>query len=230
MALQTMYPPQNNGISTELTSSINAAATSITVVDASVLPAPPNVLSLGGGDDTELVKFVSVTGNILTVERGFNGTTAKAWDAETKIYRGIQAQDVSALQANVNTVNGKADAHASRHGTGGADPISPSDIGAMDASATPTPESHAASHGTGGADPVVRMWNKTLLAASWSGGSQDISLPVTSANVVFIEGATDDDMTALANAKMSIIHITGGFRFTATNTPTDDIDLIISAI
>lgn len=152
MALQTMYPPQNNGIRTQISAVINAAATSITVEDASVLPAPPNVLSIGGGDDTELVKLVSVTGNILTVERGFNGTTAKAWDAETKIYRGIQAQDVSALQANVNTVNGKADAHASRHGTGGDDALTPAAIGAA---ASADFSAHASRHASSGADALA---------------------------------------------------------------------------
>lgn len=230
MAIQTMYPPQNNGVSTELTVSVNASATSITVSDATVLPAPPNVLSLGGGDDTELVKLVSVTGNILTIERGFNDTVAKSWDADTKVFRGITAQDVSALQNNVNEVDGKADSHAARHGQNGADPLSASDIGAMAEDATPTPASHASSHGSGGADPVVRMWNKTLLAADWSGGVQDVTLPVTSANAVFIEGASSADMAAIANANMSIVHITGGLRFTAATTPASDIALIISAV
>lgn len=89
---------------------------------------------------------------------------------------------------------------------------------------------HASTHATGGADPVVRMWNKTLLAADWSGGVQDVTLPVTSANVVFIEGASSADMAAIANANMSIVHITGGLRFTAATTPASDIALIISAV
>lgn len=46
-------------------------------------------------------------------------------------------------------------AHASTHATGGTDPISPSDIGAMAANATPTPAAHAASHKTGGTDALT---------------------------------------------------------------------------
>lgn len=228
--MQTMYAPQNNGLRTQITTAINAAATSITVEDSSVLPSPPNVLSLGGGDDTELVKLVSITSNILTVERGFNGTTPKSWDIDTYIYRGITAQDVSALQNNVNEVDGKADSHAARHGQNGADPLSASDIGAMAEDATPTPASHAASHGSGGADPVAFKWERTLTVAGWAGGVQDLSLPVTSANIVLIQGASDADKEAFANAQISVSHITGGLRFTAASVPSVDIDLNIAAV
>ena len=228
--MQTMYAPQNNGLRTQITTAINAAATSITVEDSSVLPSPPNVLSLGGEDDTELVKLVSITGNILTVERGFNGTTPKSWDIDTYIYRGITAQDVSALQNNVNEVDGKADSHAARHGQNGADPLSASDIGAMAEDATPTPASHAASHGSGGADPVAFKWERTLTVAGWTGGVQDLSLPVTSANIVLIQGASDDDKEAFANAQISVSHITGGLRFTSASVPSVAIDLNIAAV
>ena len=228
--MQTMYPPQNNGPRTQLTAAINAAATSITVEDASILPPAPNILSLGGAENTELVKCVSITGNILTVERGFNGTTAKTWDAETYIYRGIQAQDVSALQANVTEVDGKADSHALRHARTGNDPLTPEDIGAMSEDATPTPASHAASHASSGADPTSFQWLKTLSADGWVNGSQDILIPVTSANTLFIGGVSDDDAEAISTAKMSVIHITGGIRFTAENAPSDDINLKISAV
>lgn len=230
MAIQTMYPPQNNGPRTQLTVAVNSASTSITVEDATVLPMPPNVLSLGGSDDTELVKLVSVTGNILTVERGFNGTTPKSWDIDTYVYRGITAQDVSALQSNVNEVDEKADSHAARHGQNGADPLSASDIGAMAEDATPTPASHAASHGSGGADPVAFKWERTLTVAGWAGGVQDLSLPVTSANIVLIQGASDADKEALATAQISASHITGGLRFTAITVPSVAIELNISAV
>lgn len=94
----TMYKPQNNGPHTELAATINAGQTSITVTNASVLPEAPNVLTIGTEEDAELVEVQSITGNILTVQRGFNGTTAKAWDAGVWIYRGITAQDIEELQ------------------------------------------------------------------------------------------------------------------------------------
>ena len=55
VSLTTMYAPQNNGPHTALAEAINAAQTDITVVDASVLPAAPNVLTIGTGEDAELV-------------------------------------------------------------------------------------------------------------------------------------------------------------------------------
>lgn len=96
--MEAMYAPQNNGPHTAIAKTINSTGTSITVEDASVLPAAPNVLTIGTSEDAELVLLESVTGNILTVQRGFNGTTSKEWEAETWIYRAITAQDVIALQ------------------------------------------------------------------------------------------------------------------------------------
>lgn len=100
----TMYKPQNNGPHTELAATINAGQTSITVTNASVLPEAPNVLTIGTEEDAELVEVQSITGNILTVQRGFNGTTAKAWDAGTWIYRGITAQDIEELQERTKKI------------------------------------------------------------------------------------------------------------------------------
>jgi hypothetical protein len=89
---------------------------------------------------------------------------------------------------------------------------------------------HASTHATGGADPVAFKWARTLTAAGWSGGVQDLSLPVTDANIVLIQGASNDDKEAFANAQISVSHITGGLRFTATSVPSVDIDLNIAAV
>lgn len=98
----TMYKPQNNGPHTTLAAIINASQTSITVEDSSVLPPDlPNVLTIGTEEDAELVKVTSISGNILAVERGYNNTTAKQWDAGAWIYRAITAQDIEALQERV---------------------------------------------------------------------------------------------------------------------------------
>ena len=115
VSLTTMYAPQNNGPHTALAEAINAAQTDITVVDASVLPAAPNVLTIGTGEDAELVLMSAKTGNIITVTRGYNGTAAKSWETDEWVYRAITAQDVSALQANVNAINaGKVDAESGK--------------------------------------------------------------------------------------------------------------------
>lgn len=115
VSLTTMYAPQNNGPHTALAETINAAQTDITVVDASVLPDAHNVLTIGTGEDAELVLMSAKTGNILTVTRGYNGTTAKSWEADEWVYRAITAQDVGALQANINAINaGKVDAESGK--------------------------------------------------------------------------------------------------------------------
>ena len=115
VSLTTMYAPQNNGPHTALAETINAAQTDITVADASILPTAPNVLTIGTGEDAELVLMSAKTGNILTVTRGYNGTVAKSWEADEWVYRAITAQDVSALQANVNAINtGKVDAESGK--------------------------------------------------------------------------------------------------------------------
>jgi hypothetical protein len=74
------------------------------------------------------------------------------------------------------------------------------------------------------------VWEVALTAAGWTNGVQDISLAVTSANVVLITGATDADKTAFANAQISVTHITGGLRFTAANTPGTVINLNIATV
>ena len=99
--IETMYPPQNNSPHTTLTGDINASVTSITVDNSALLPSEPNVLTIGLGEDAELVLLQSKSGNILTVQRGYNGTTAKSWNSGDWVYRGITAQDVSALQNNM---------------------------------------------------------------------------------------------------------------------------------
>ena len=103
--MQTMYAPPNNGPQTTLADAIGSGEQSMTLADASGFPAAPNVLTIGDGRDAELVLYTSVTGNILAITRGFNGTTAKAWEAGTRVGRYITAQDMSAIQANINELN-----------------------------------------------------------------------------------------------------------------------------
>lgn len=99
-----MYKPQNNGPHTTLAATINATQASITVENASILPDAPNVLTIGTEEDAELVKLESKTGNILSVTRGFNGTTPKAWDSGVWIYRAITAQDIEELQERTKKI------------------------------------------------------------------------------------------------------------------------------
>ena len=101
--MENMYAPQNNGPHTVISAAINSADTTILVDDAGVLPEAPNVLTLGLDEDAELVLLLSRAGNILTVERGFNGTAAKSWDIGHWVYRAITAQGFFTIVALFTT-------------------------------------------------------------------------------------------------------------------------------
>lgn len=190
MLNQTMYAGVNNSPQTTITAEVTASAQEIPVLSVAGFPAAPNLATIGTDENAEVIRYNGVSGNSLTgCERGFNGTTAKVWPADTLIYRAFSLYDYEALRGNVTqldadklaatgdgsdltaaftpaesreaiatgetaaTLWGKvakwladlkavafsgqyADltgtAHASTHGTGGADAISPSSIGAQD--------------------------------------------------------------------------------------------------
>ena len=103
MARYTMYPAINNSPQTSLAASLSASATSISLLDASVLPDAPNLCTIGTGDDAEVVLYTTKIGNVLSgVTRGYFGTTPKAWAANTAVYRGITAYDHEAFRKNLD--------------------------------------------------------------------------------------------------------------------------------
>ena len=106
MALQTMYPAKNNSPATALTEGITAESTSMTLYDASVLPAAPNICVIGNDDTAEIVIYTGISGNTVTgLGRGVNGTIAKAWAADTHVARNITAYDHEAFRANITALN-----------------------------------------------------------------------------------------------------------------------------
>ena len=109
--LLTMYPAQANSPETSLSGALTAAGTTVNVVDGSVLPDAPNLLTIGAdGGAAETVLMTAKNGNTLTVERAQNGTTARAWSAGDVIGRYFTAADQTALQENINRLNeGKAE-------------------------------------------------------------------------------------------------------------------------
>lgn len=107
--LHEMYSPKALSPSTELALPIGPNDMVLTVIDASVLPAGPNVLTLGDDETAETVLYSAVDGNTVTVaERGFDGTTAKDWPAGTPVARLLTAQDIAALQDNVRDLAGRS--------------------------------------------------------------------------------------------------------------------------
>ncbi|GGH17372.1 hypothetical protein [Paenibacillus segetis] len=106
MAQSVMYPPQSNSPGTELALEITSTSTTITVIDGTALPAAPNTVTLGTDDTAETIVYGSKDGNTLSdIVRGFDSTVAKGWSVGTKIARYLNAQDISALQHNINDLN-----------------------------------------------------------------------------------------------------------------------------
>ena len=152
--LVTMYPAQANSPETSLSGALTAAGTAVNVVDGSVLPEAPNLLTIGAdGSTAETVLMTAKNGNVLTVTRAQNGTTARAWSAGDVIARYFTAADQTAMQENIKKLNeGKAEKAASP--TAG-------NFAGLDASGNPTDSGKkpgdfaAASHThTGKADKV----------------------------------------------------------------------------
>ena len=82
--LLTMYPAQPNSPVTTLTGALTVGQTSFAVADVSVLPAPPNLLVIGGTrsrrnrpDDSE-----NTSTNMVTVARAMEGSEF-SWPAGT---------------------------------------------------------------------------------------------------------------------------------------------------
>ena len=162
--LVTMYPAQANSPETSLSGALTAAGTTVNVVDGSVLPEAPNLLTIGAdGSTAETVLMTAKNGNVLTVTRAQNGTTARAWSAGGVIARYFTAADQTAMQENIKKLNeGKAEKAASP--TAG-------NFAGLDASGNPTDSGKkpgdfaAASHThTGKADKV-----KSATAGNFAG-------------------------------------------------------------
>ena len=104
--LVTMYPAQANSPETSLSGALTAAGTTVNVVDGSVLPEAPNLLTIGAdGSTAETVLMTAKNGNVLTVTRAQNGTTARAWSAGDVIARYFTAADQTPMQENIKKLN-----------------------------------------------------------------------------------------------------------------------------
>lgn len=171
--LVKMYPAQANSPETSLSGALTAAGTTVNVVDGSVLPEAPNLLTIGAdGSTAETVLMTAKNGNVLTVTRAQNGTTARAWSAGDVIARYFTAADQTAMQENIKKLNeGKAEKAASP--TAG-------NFAGLDASGNPTDSGKkpgdfaAANHThTGKADKVSSPTAGNLAGLDSSGNITD---------------------------------------------------------
>jgi hypothetical protein len=96
-----MYKPQAGSPSTKLTTDITDVDTEIEVLDVTVLPDPPNILTLVNGNDFESIIYEATDeiNNLLqNVTRGVEGT-AQSWSAEQEIARYFTAKDLLDIQS-----------------------------------------------------------------------------------------------------------------------------------
>lgn len=99
--LETMYLAAVNSRQTELATAIDDTQTSFTVLDGSVLPPAPNLLTLGTDESAETVLYTGKTGNEVTgITRGFE-SGAVSWAAGTKLARFFTAYDHDTFRENI---------------------------------------------------------------------------------------------------------------------------------
>ena len=106
MALSTMYDAKPNSPQTTLAGDITAADTSMTLTDASVLPAAPNLCTIGDDENAEVVIYGTITGNVVSnLIRGSSGTAASVWAAGTYVARDFTSYDHDTFIDNIQDLN-----------------------------------------------------------------------------------------------------------------------------
>lgn len=103
MQLKTMYPAAVNSKATVTMGALDANTTTVTVLDSTVLPDAPNLLVLGTDQTAETVLMTAKGGNVLTIERAFQGI-AKSWSAGTEVARNFTGYDLDIANENIKTV------------------------------------------------------------------------------------------------------------------------------
>ena len=110
--MATIYPGMTNSPATTLSAGIAIDATTIPLVDSSVLPAGPNICTIGElGDEAAETIFYTTNGtNELTgVTRGYDTTgtygAAKAWDSGVRVARNFTNKDFSTIKEHVDDLN-----------------------------------------------------------------------------------------------------------------------------
>ena len=102
MAISTMYPAMPGSPKTTLAADLTAAATSMTLSDATVLPAAPNLAVIGDDETAEVVSYTSISGNVVSgLVRALGGTTASAWATGSGVARNFTSFDHDRFKENI---------------------------------------------------------------------------------------------------------------------------------
>jgi hypothetical protein len=99
-----MYDAQPNSPITYITSNITNVDTTVQIEDVSVLPPAPNLMTIGFGELSETVRYTSINGKTLTIERAIQGTQ-RAWPSGELVGRVYTAYDHSAFKENIEHID-----------------------------------------------------------------------------------------------------------------------------
>lgn len=103
--MATMYDGIVNSPVTTLSAGITIDATTLPLINASVVPAGPNICTIGTGEDAETILYTGKSGSDLTgVTRAFEGI-AKAWDAGTVVARNFTNYDYATLKGRIENLD-----------------------------------------------------------------------------------------------------------------------------
>ena len=106
MAISTMYPAMPGSPKTTLAADLTAAATSMTLSDASVLPAAPNLAVIGDDETAEVVSYTAINGNTVSgLVRALGGTTASAWTTGASVARNFTSFDHNRFKENIEDLS-----------------------------------------------------------------------------------------------------------------------------
>ena len=95
-----MFSPQAGSPAAELAADITDTDTVIPLVDVSIVPAAPNILTMQSENSFETIIYEEVdsgTNELKQVTRGVEGTT-QSWTTGQEIARNMTAQDIQVLQ------------------------------------------------------------------------------------------------------------------------------------
>jgi hypothetical protein len=107
MELQTMYPA-GNSLFDVLPSDISTILENIPVNDLNFFPDAPNYITIGVGNDAEVILYNSkdTANNALAgCVRGQSGTVAQSWQAGEKIYHSFTSELMNRTISNINALN-----------------------------------------------------------------------------------------------------------------------------
>ena len=101
-----MYPAMPGSPKTTLAADLTAAATSMTLSDATVLPAAPNLAVIGDDESAEVVSYTAINGNTVSgMVRALGGTTASAWTTGASVARNFTSFDHDRFISNIEDLD-----------------------------------------------------------------------------------------------------------------------------